>query len=202
MKTMRTVLAALLLPLALGNPLAAEQTTAPSAAQAPAIPGGPYQIAAGDVLDIVVWRIRELTMTVTVRPDGWISYPVAGELRAAGVTPTELQRRLEKALGESVLAPAVTVLVTRVAGFKVSILGKVRQPGRYDVHESTTILDVLAQAGGPNDYADPDQMYVLRRTRPDASDYLRIPVRYSMSVTAGKDSPNVVAQPGDIIIVP
>jgi polysaccharide biosynthesis/export protein len=194
MKTMKTFAAALLLLVALSS--------APAAGQATATAGGSYQIAAGDVLDIVVWRIRELTMTVTVRPDGWISYPIAGELRAAGVTPTELQGRLEKALAESVLTPAVTVLVTRVAGFKVSILGKVRQPGRYDVHESTTILDVLAQAGGPNDYADPDQMYVLRRTGPNASDYLRIPVRYSLSVNASKDSPNVAARPGDIIIVP
>src|SRR5687768_5142455 len=113
MKTMRTFAAALFLLVAFSS--------APAARQANATVGGSYQIAAGDVLDIVVWRIRELTMTVTVRPDGWISYPIAGELRAVGLTPSELQAQLEKALGESVLSPAVTVLVTRIAGFKVSI---------------------------------------------------------------------------------
>jgi len=164
--------------------------------------GGPYRIAAGDSLDIIVWRNKELSMAVTVRPDGWISYPLAGEILVAGLTPVELQRQMEKQLSVSVQAPAVTVVVSRVAGFKISILGKVRTPGHYDATDATTVMDVLAMAGGPNEYAEPEQMYVLRRARPDAVGYVRIAVRYSAVLNPGTDHPNVAVRPGDIVIVP
>lgn len=190
----RTGLAALLLAL-VGIGPAAGQTVAP-----PPVPGGPYLLAPGDVLDIVVWRNRDLTLTVTVRPDGWISYPIAGEVLAVGLTPAMLQRRIEEALATVVQAPAVTVLVTRIAGFKVSILGRVRQPGRFDVLPSTTVLDVLAMAGGPNDYANPDGMYLLRRS--DTTNPERIAVPYSTSVSGRTPSPNFTVRPGDIVIVP
>lgn len=174
----------------------------PTLAQQKTTAGGHYVLAIGDGLDIVVWRNKELSMSVTIRPDGWIAFPMVGEMRAAGLTPAELQRQIEHALGESIVSPAVTVLVTKVPGFKVSILGKVRQPGRYDVQDSVTVLDVLAQAGGPNEYADPEQMYVLRRADPPSAEYVRIPVKYSATLTAGKENPNVLVRAGDIIVVP
>lgn len=161
---------------------------------------GSYRIGNGDVLDIIVWRNKELTMTVTVRPDGWISLPLVNDVRVEGLTPTQLQAALEGAFAKSVTSPMVTVIVTRVAGFKVSILGKVRQPGRYDVDTTTTVLDVLAQAGGPNDYADTTQMYVMRRGAGSDAAYQRVPVQYSSG--AGKDNTNIPVRPGDIIIVP
>jgi polysaccharide biosynthesis/export protein len=190
----RTGLAALILTLAGWGQVAAQSVATPP------VEAGPYLLAPGDVLDIVVWRNRDLTLTATVRPDGWISYPIAGELRAVGLTPAALQRRIEEALAKVVQAPAVTVLVTRIAGFKVSILGRVRQPGHYDVQPSTTVLDVLAMAGGPNDYANPDGMYLLRRS--DSGDPERIAVPYSTSVSGRKPSPNFTVRPGDIVVVP
>ena len=188
-----------------GSPATAKQTAppAPSAASQPAAtPGGSYLLTVGDVLDIMVWRNKELTMSVTIRPDGWIAFPIAGEMRAAGLTPMELQLRLEHALAESIVAPAVTVLVTRVSGFKVSVLGKVRSPGRYDVQDPASVIDLLAQAGGPNDYADVEQMYILRRTDLQSATYLRIPVRFSAAISQGKDGANVLVRPGDVIVVP
>jgi polysaccharide export outer membrane protein len=160
---------------------------------------GSYTIAPGDVLDIVVWRNKELSATVTVRPDGFISLPLVNDVKVTGLTPIELQKRIEVALEKTVTTPMVTVMVTKVAGFRVSILGKVRQPGRYDVDAATTVLDVLALAGGPNDYADPSQMYVLRR-RPDGG-YEEIQAKYASSVSS-KGNTNVTVRPGDIVIVP
>src|SRR5690349_6824093 len=108
---------------------------------------GPYQIAAGDVRDIAVWRNKALPMPVVVRADGFISFPIVNEVRAAGLTPGALSKKLETGLAASVTSPTVTVMVSKIAGFRVSVLGKVRQPGRYEVEASATALDALALAG-------------------------------------------------------
>jgi len=173
---------------------------ASSPARAQQAEQGSYQIAPGDVLDIVVWRNKDLTMSVVVRPDGFISYPLVNEVRTAGLTPAALARRIEAGLAPSVTSPSVTVMVSRIAGFRVSILGKVRQPGRYEVEAGATALDVLALAGGPNDYAASSGIYVLRRNGPDAYD--EIPVKYSTSAGGGKAGAHVTVKAGDIVVVP
>jgi polysaccharide export outer membrane protein len=172
----------------------------PAAAGAQQAEQGSYQIAAGDVLDIVVWRNKDLSMPVVVRPDGFISFPIVNEVRSAGLTPAALAKKIEAGLAASMTSPTVTVMVSRIAGFRVSILGKVRQPGRYEVEATATALDVLALAGGTNDYAQPSGMYVLRRTA--AGTYEEIPVKYSSSVSGGKGNTNVTVKPGDIVVVP
>jgi polysaccharide biosynthesis/export protein len=161
---------------------------------------GSYQIGAGDVLDIVVWRNKDLTMPVVVRPDGFISFPIVNEVRTAGLTPAALAKKIEAGLAGSVTSPTVTVMVSKIAGFRVSILGKVRQPGRYDVESTATALDVLALAGGTNDYSQASGMYVLRRTA--AGTYEEIPVKYSSSISGGKGNTNVPVKAGDIVVVP
>jgi polysaccharide biosynthesis/export protein len=173
---------------------------APVAAGAQQIEQGSYQIGAGDVLDIVVWRNKDLSMPVVVRPDGFISLPIVNEVQTAGLTPAALARKIEAGLAASVTSPTVTVMVSKIAGFRVSVLGKVRQPGRYEVEPTATALDALALAGGPNDYAQASGMYVLRRTA--AGSYEEIPVRYSSSVSGGKGNTNVPVKPGDIVVVP
>ena len=168
----------------------------------PARAQGTYRIAAGDVLDVIVWRNKDLSLQITVRPDGWISYPLVNDVRVAGSTVAEIQKTLQDALSKFVTAPQVTVVVTRVSNLRVSILGKVRQPGRYNLEGPTTVLDVLALAGGPTEYADPDGIYILRRGAPPESLFERIPARYASSVSAGKGNTNVTINAGDIIIVP
>jgi polysaccharide export outer membrane protein len=176
---------------------------APSTARAGTDPAhGTYRIVAGDVLDVIVWRNKELSLQVTVRPDGWISYPLASDVKVAGATVVEVQKKLEEALAKYVTSPSVTVVVTRVANLRVSILGKVRQPGRYNLDGPTTVLDVLALAGGLTEFADHDGIYVLRAsTAPDGL-YERISAKYSSSTSAGKSNTNVTVMAGDIIIVP
>jgi polysaccharide export outer membrane protein len=175
-----------------------------SAAQADPQPAahGTYRIVPGDVLDVIVWRNKELSLQVTVRPDGWISYPLASDIRVSGSTTVDVQKRLEEALTKYVTTPMVTVVVTKVANLKVSILGKVRQPGRYNLDGPTTVLDVLAQAGGLTEFADPDGIYILRTGNAPDGLYERIPAKYSSSISAGKSNTNVAVNAGDIIIVP
>ena len=91
--------------------------------------GGSYRIGAGDELHIVVWRNEDLTMTIPVRPDGWISLPLVNDLEVAGLTPMEVRARLTEKLSPFVSSPLVSVIVTRVGSFKVSVLGNVRRPG-------------------------------------------------------------------------
>lgn len=169
--------------------------------QDPKQPHGTYRIVAGDLLNVVVWRNADLSMPVTVRPDGWISYPLVSDLEVAGSTVVEVEQKLEAALSKFVVSPSVTVMVTRVANLRVSILGKVRQPGRYNLEGPTTVLDVLALAGGLTEYADPDGIYILRQASPAGASQ-RIPARYSTAVSAGKENTNITVAPGDIIIVP
>ena len=166
----------------------------------PPLPQGTYRIVAGDALDVIVWRNKELSLTMTVRPDGWIAYPLVGDVKVAGSTPADVQKQLEEGLAKFVTAPMVTVVVSKVSNLRVSILGKVKQPGRYNLEGPTTVLDVLALAGGLTEYADADGIYILRLTA--SGEYERIQARYSSSVSAGRSNTNVALIPGDIIIVP
>lgn len=163
---------------------------------------GTYRIVAGDVLDVIVWRNKELSMQVTVRPDGWISYPLVSDVKVAGSTAVDVQKKLEEGLAKFVTSPMVTVVIAKVANLKVSILGKVRQPGRYNLDGPTTVLDVLALAGGMTEFADPDGIYILRAHTSGDGTYERIQAKYSSSVSAGKSNTNVAINAGDIIIVP
>jgi len=179
--------ALLLVLLTLAGPAAAQQGHQ-----------GSYKIAAGDILDVVVWRNKDLSLTVVVRPDGFISFPLLSDVQAAGLTPVELARKVETGLSPSVTSPVVTILVNKVAGIRVSILGKVRQPGRYEVEASATALDVLALAGGPNDYAQSSGIFVLRRNGSGGFD--EIPVKFSNS--EGKNNSVVPIKYGDVVMVP
>jgi len=159
---------------------------------------GDYRISIGDVLDIVVWQNQELSRSVPVRPDGWISLPLVNDVKAAGLTPMELQAQLSLRLKEYIGSPVVSVIVTSVKGFQVSVLGEVRSPGRYTFDGPATALDALASAGGFDEYASKDDTYVLR---PKRGGYDRIPIKYSHLSRDGA-AVNLVLKPGDILIVP
>jgi polysaccharide export outer membrane protein len=118
------------------------------------------------------------------------------------MTAVQLQKKLEVLLEEIVTSPTITVVVTRVAPLRISILGKVRTPGRYAVDAPATVLDILALAGGPTEYANPDLMYVLRRTTTADGGYEKIPVAYSLSVDPARAKANISISAGDIVVVP
>lgn len=158
---------------------------------------GDYVIGAGDVLDVVVWKNEELTRTVPVRPDGWISLPLLNDIRAAGQTPMELREAIAARLTEFVSDPVVSVIVSQIRSFKVTVLGKVRKPGRFELEGPTTILEVLAMAEGFDDYSSPDDLYVLR---PQGQQYRRLKVKYSAAVKG--EEVNIRVGPGDLVVVP
>lgn len=163
------------------------------------LPWGDYQIGPGDDLHIVVWRNEELTMTVPVRPDGWISLPLVNDVQVAGLTPMQVREKLTEELGTHVSAPLVSVIVARVGSNKASILGNVRRPGRYDLESRTSVLDALALAGGPDEFANKSEIFVLRS---EGDRYRQIPFDYTKALVPNSEGFNVLLKPGDIVIVP
>jgi polysaccharide biosynthesis/export protein len=182
-----------------------------SAAQDPPAPTlvgctAAYIIGPEDVLDIAVWKNTEISRTIPVRPDGRISLPLLNDVQAAGLSPMQLRDALTKALTAYIPDPAVSVLVREVHSFKVTVIGQVKTPGRYEIKDRATVLDVLALAGGPNDYADRGRIVVLRR---DDAAAVQIPLQYDRLASkagakgSGTQPPqNFCVKPGDVILVP
>ena len=135
--------------------------------KAPARPGpgeAEYRLGPEDVIEVFVWKEPELTTTVTVRPDGRISLPLASELEASGKTAAELQQEITAKLSKYVVLPVVNVMVKQVNSLKISVLGEVRRPDVYRIKNRVTVLDAIAMAGGFTDLARPNKVIVLRNT--------------------------------------
>src|SRR5262245_53710508 len=121
-----------------------------------------YRIGPEDVLNISVWKNDPMSRTVPVRPDGMISLPLLDDVRAAGLTPMQLRELLVQKLAEYVPSPSVSVIVSEVRSFKVSVLGEVNRPARYELKSRTTVLDVIALAGGFKLYAARTRIIIIR----------------------------------------
>jgi polysaccharide biosynthesis/export protein len=177
----------------------AQQPTSP--AKAKPVPAGldEYKIGPEDVLAISVWKNEPMSRVLPVRPDGMISLPLLDDIMAAGLTPMELRNVLAQKLAEYVPSPAVTVIVNDVRSFKVSVIGEVVRPARYELKSRTSVLDVLALAGGFNQFAARTRIVVLRQ---DGDKKTRIPFNYNRVTSSGADEENLYLRPGDIVLVP
>jgi len=170
---------------------------APNAANAD--PLEEYRIGPEDTLLVSVWKNDAISKTVPVRPDGMVSLPLVHDVRAAGLTPLELRDVLAKKLAEYIPNPEVSVIVTEVRSFKVSVIGEVVKPARYELKSRTTVLDVLALAGGLNEFAARTRIVILRT---DGKVMRRIPFNYNKVIAVGGERDNLSLQPGDVIVVP
>ena len=179
---------------------ASPATTAAARAVDAVIPteDGDYKIGPEDVLDISVWKNEELSRTVPVRPDGKVSLPLVNDIQAAGLTPSRLRQELTRRLSEYVPSPEVAVIVREVHSAKVSVVGAVRTPGRYEVRSPATVLELIALAQGFTDFASRERIVVLRQNGATQS---RINFNYR-KITDGTEQDNFFVQPGDIIVVP
>jgi polysaccharide export outer membrane protein len=162
-----------------------------------------YAIGPEDVLDIAVWNNKEISRTVPVRPDGKISLPLLNDIQAAGLTPLELSNVVMKSLAGYITEPIVSVIVREIHSFKVTVIGEVKTPGRYELRSRATVLDVLAMAGGLSQYAARARITVLRRqgdkVREIPYDFERITARAGTKNAAQED---FCVEPGDAIVVP
>src|SRR5467141_1559470 len=160
---------------------------------------GNYQIGADDVLDIVVWNNTDMSRIVPVRPDGMISLPLLNDVQAAGLTAMQVRDILVSRLAEFMETPEVSVIVKEVKSAKVTVIGQVKTPGRYDIKGRSTVMDILALAGPFTDFASLGRIFVLR---PSGSTTKRLSFDYNEAVSRRGKQENFVLEPGDIIVVP
>jgi polysaccharide biosynthesis/export protein len=163
-----------------------------------AVPKG-YTIGPEDVLGVHFWRDQEMSGEVTVRPDGMITLPLVGDIRAAGLSPELLKNEIEKAASRLITEPSVTVAVKQINSLKVFITGEVTKPGPYPLTGPRTVMQLIAVAGGLLEYADKDNIVVLRTVNGQQKSYK---FRYS-DVSRGKGlEQNIELLPGDTVVVP
>ena len=123
-----------------------------------------YLIGPGDVLSISVWKEEGMQKEVLVKPDGSLTFPLAGAINAGGMTTTELTQELVKKLKRYIPNPNVTVSVLKSVSNKVYVLGKVNRPGEFVASHYMDVLQALSLAGGVTAYADSDDIKIIRRT--------------------------------------
>ncbi|HMK56877.1 MAG TPA: polysaccharide biosynthesis/export family protein [Dissulfurispiraceae bacterium] len=156
--------------------------------------GDNYVMGPTDVLSISVWGNPELSVPqLPIRPDGMISVPLIGDIKASGMTPDQLKALLEKEYKKYVKAPTVSVIVTAVNSVRISVVGAVRTPGLFPYKKGMTALDAVLSAGGFTEFANQNSVMIIR---PDGNIWVRL-----KDVINGDASKNVELNPGDIISV-
>jgi polysaccharide export outer membrane protein len=158
-----------------------------------------YVLQPGDVLQVAVWKETDLTAEVLIRPDGGMSFPLAGELHAAGHTVAELTAMLEKRVRKFEPDAVVTVVVKAAAGNRVYVIGKVQRPGDFPLNRPTDVVQALSLAGGATPFADTNGIRILRR---DGNHQTAIAFRYGDIEHGRKLDQNILLQSGDTVVVP
>jgi polysaccharide biosynthesis/export protein len=159
-----------------------------------------YRIGPGDTLQISVWREPEASVpSAVVRPDGYISMPLLKQIEVAGVTPTELERKITERLTEYINAPDVTVVVAQINSKRVYIVGAARREGPLAYTYRMTVMQALSEAGGLTDYAKRKKIYVLRAE--NGKEY-QLPFNYDEVIRGERTEQNIQLLPGDTIIIP
>ena len=161
---------------------------------------GEYRIGIGDTLNISVWREDDLSVTVPVRPDGKISTPLAGEIEVGDKTPEEVKSTITQRLSTYIRDPYVTVIVTNMGSdqyrSRVRVTGAVRAPLSAPYRQGMTVLDVVLEAGGLNEYANASKATLYRKNGD------RIPIDLKGILNRGDMRTNYPLSPGDVVTVP
>lgn len=177
----------------------APQSTQPPAPQSTTIGvNGEYVIGPGDILGIVFFREKELSGDVAVLPDGRITLPLINEMQAAGLKPEELRQRIMDAARKFVTDPTATVVVRQVNSRRVFITGMVAKAGFYPLYQSTTVLQLIATAGGLLEYAKKDNIVVIRMENGRQSSYK---FNYKDVSEQKNLEQNIELKPGDTVVV-
>ena len=180
----------------------AQLRAAPESAEAAAASSPDYLIGPLDQLEVFVWRAPELSTKVTVRPDGRISTPLVEDMVAAGKTPSDLAKDLERVLLQYVKTPQVTVIVsdfTSTFDQQVRVLGEAQKPIALPYQSGMTVLDVMVAVGGLTEFAAGNKATLIRGVGENRQSYR---LRLDDLLRKGRISANVPVLPGDVILIP
>jgi len=171
---------------------------APAAEKAPvAVPD--YRVGPEDVLDISVWKEDALKKEVVVRPDGGVSFPLVGEVHAAGKTAEELRAEISERLKKMINDPVVSVSVLKVAANRIYVIGRVNRPGEFTTGRYVDVLQALTMAGGLTPFASENDIKIVRK---DQGKDVVLPFRYAEVREGVNLEQNVTLRNGDVVIVP
>jgi polysaccharide export outer membrane protein len=159
----------------------------------------PYRIQPGDVLMVSVWKEQDLLSEVLVRPDGGMSFPLVGDVRASGRTIDELRTLIDERLSKFIPDPSVTIAVKQIGGNRIYVLGKVNRPGEFAFSQPIDVMQALSLAGGATSFAALDDIQILRREQGKQTSRR---FRYS-EVERGRGlEQNILLKSGDTVVVP
>lgn len=193
--------------LLLPAPALAQAIQAPTPAPQASSAVSEYRINPGDELEVYVWGEERLQRTVKVLPDGTIAFPLVGQVIAQGLLPQELERAISLRLQDQYRGqvPQVTVSVVAASGMQFSVMGRVKAPGTFTPGRYVTVLEALSMAGGPNEFANLDNVVVIRKVGDQLQSFrLRLSqvFRGGGLEESGVLRSVAVIQPGDTVIVP
>ncbi len=158
-----------------------------------------YKLHAGDSITVSVWKEIDLQRKLIVRPDGRFSFPLAGEVQAAGRSADQIRVEIENKLKAFIPEAVVTVIVEDVAGNRVYVVGQVTRPGVYVMNPSLTVLQALSLAGGSTPFAKLDDISVIRGT---GTSQKTLPFNYNRVVSGKQLKENITLESGDVVVVP
>jgi polysaccharide biosynthesis/export protein len=180
-------------------PAAATPIAPPPTVNAGIKPPADYVVGIDDQLEVIYWQDKDMSAAVVVRPDGNISLPLLNDVQAAGRTPEELRLAITAAATKFVEGPTVSVVVKAINSRKVYITGQIGKPGPYPLMDAMTVVQLIATAGGPTEYAKSEKITILRH---ENGRQVLLKFNYK-NVSQGKSlEQNIVLKPGDAIIVP
>lgn len=178
--------------------LATVATAARAADPAPA-EAGDYQVNPGDILDVSIWKETDLQKQVAVRPDGYFSFPLAGDIRAAGRSVETIRGELAARIARFIPDPVVSIAVIEPRGSRVYVIGQVNRPGEFPVTRYVDVVQALSMAGGTTPFAQLDNIKILRR---EGTTQQAIPFAYGDIAGGKRLQQNIVLRPGDTVLVP
>jgi polysaccharide export outer membrane protein len=158
-----------------------------------------YIIGSGDVLDISVWQNTELTKLIIVLPDGKISFPLIGDLMAAGKTVAQLKKELEEKIIRFVPDPVLSVLVNQVSSMHIYVIGRVNRPDRFVLNTNINVLQALSLAGGLTPFAERNKIKIYRGEKDNTQIFK---FSYDDFVKGNNLTQNIRLKRGDVIVVP
>lgn len=159
----------------------------------------PYVIGVADIVRVDVWKDESLSTEGVVRPDGNITMPLVGELRAAGRTASQLQQDAAQRLATMINDAVVTVSVAEVNSYRFTVAGNVERPGLFTPRYFLTVSEAMALAGGPNRYAATDDVVIVRQINGVLQ---RIPIDYDRILSGRGPEQDIAILSGDTVQVP